>query len=66
MPNEATSHPLAGLARRNAIADDKCLECGGELDTGWECNSCDFDARPEAMAFDHLTSEPAGPTDAVN
>lgn len=19
-------------------------ECGGELDTGWECNSCGFDA----------------------
>ena len=27
------------LARR-----DKCPKCRGELDTGWECNDCGFDA----------------------
>jgi methionyl-tRNA synthetase len=26
-------------------AEDTCPRCGGELDTGWECNECDYDAR---------------------
>jgi hypothetical protein len=26
--------------------DDKCPACGGELDTGHECNACNFDALP--------------------
>jgi tRNA(Ile2) C34 agmatinyltransferase TiaS len=25
---------------------DICPECGGTLDTGWKCNSCQFDAYP--------------------
>lgn len=25
---------------------DICPKCGGELDTGWECNDCGCDARP--------------------
>ena len=25
---------------------DMCPKCGGELDTGWECNKCGFDAMP--------------------
>ena len=24
--------------------NEKCPECGGELDTGYECNDCGFDA----------------------
>lgn len=24
--------------------DDACPKCLGELDTGWECNNCGFDA----------------------
>ena len=31
------------LARR-----DICPRCGGALDTGWECNSCGYDAMNEA------------------
>lgn len=31
------------LARR-----DICPRCGGELDTGWECNDCGYDAMDEA------------------
>lgn len=31
------------------VADDKCPKCGGELDTGWECNDCGFDAMPIAI-----------------
>ncbi len=38
--------------RETVIADDRCPECGGELDTGWECNDCGFDAYPEAMRID--------------
>lgn len=26
------------------VEDDICPKCLGELDTGWECNECDFDA----------------------
>ena len=28
------------------VAMDLCPKCGGELDMGWECNSCGFDAMP--------------------
>jgi len=32
-------------ARRVLIrVEEKCPECGGELDTGWECVDCGFDA----------------------
>lgn len=34
--------------RRVAASRDICPECGGELDTGWECNDCRYDARDEA------------------
>lgn len=27
-------------------AADLCPQCGGELDTGWECNKCGYDAKP--------------------
>jgi formate dehydrogenase maturation protein FdhE len=35
---------------RDLVAADKCPRCKGPLDTGWECNDCDYDARPIAMA----------------
>lgn len=28
------------------INEDRCPNCLGELDTGWECNSCGYDATP--------------------
>lgn len=37
----------AGKTRSQLIDEDTCPECGGELDTGWECNDCGFDCRPE-------------------
>lgn len=41
--------PLQSPALRRACArEDICPECGGELDTGWECNDCKYDARDEA------------------
>lgn len=34
-----------GREQREArVADDRCPECDGSLDTGWECNDCGFDA----------------------
>lgn len=32
------------------ISDDVCPKCLGELDTGWECNDCGYDAS-QAMAI---------------
>jgi len=32
--------------RRDCVKNGKCPECGGELDTGWECNKCNYDAQP--------------------
>lgn len=29
-----------------AVAQDQCPVCGGELDTGWECNDCGKDCQP--------------------
>jgi hypothetical protein len=40
--------PLDGL-HRSLAAEDCCPHCLGELDTGWECNDCGFDARPLVM-----------------
>lgn len=37
--------------RQEAIAQNICPACAGELDTVWECNSCGFDARPEVLAI---------------
>jgi tRNA(Ile2) C34 agmatinyltransferase TiaS len=28
--------------------EDTCPRCLGELDTGWECNDCGYDAAAEA------------------
>lgn len=39
--------PVTSPAVRQQVArEDVCPECGGELDTGWECNRCGFDAKP--------------------
>lgn len=36
--------------RRHYVNDrDECPQCGGTLDTGWECNSCGFDASAEVV-----------------
>ena len=34
--------PLDPIKRK--VSKDICPKCGGELDTGWECNDCGFDA----------------------
>ena len=43
------SYPIKSPPARRAFArQDICPECGGALDTGWECNSCGYDAQDEA------------------
>jgi len=54
MPSESEARkgltfPIQGIGLRGYWARrDVCPECGGELDTGWECTVCDYDAKPEA------------------
>jgi len=36
--------------KRALAHQDTCPECLGELDTGWECNSCGYDAIEDAKA----------------
>lgn len=44
--------PARSLEAREArVANDRCPNCPGELDTGWECNACGFDAKE---IFDNL------------
>lgn len=31
------------MAQELILPDELCLQCGGELDTGWECNDCGWD-----------------------
>lgn len=38
----------SAVLRRFHARNDTCPECGWELDTGWECNECGYDARDEA------------------
>lgn len=30
-------------AEKLNLPDERCLRCGGELDTGYECNDCGWD-----------------------
>lgn len=40
-------YPIKDEAARKYCVDvnEQCPECGGGLDTGWECNDCGFDAQ---------------------
>lgn len=37
---------LSDIACIELIKENICPICLGELDTGWECNSCGYDAVP--------------------
>lgn len=43
---------LSRQAIQELMLEDKCPMCLGELDTGWECNDCQYDAMPLANMFD--------------
>jgi Zn ribbon nucleic-acid-binding protein len=61
------SKHLTGVARRTAIASDKCPECeDGELDTGWECVDCGFDAQEEALAIPEMSTAGRSSNDPIN
>jgi hypothetical protein len=45
---------MPGELDRAFATDDVCPKCLGELDTGWECNSCGYDARPSALSVESL------------
>jgi tRNA(Ile2) C34 agmatinyltransferase TiaS len=49
-PLVTRAFPIKSPALRRYVAgvEGRCPECGGELDTGWECNDCEYDARDEA------------------
>lgn len=38
------SNVVVHPAVRAALRADKCPHCGGELDVGWECVVCGYDA----------------------
>lgn len=43
------------------LDDIRCSLCGGELDTGFECNDCDHDMMPEIEPerfLDHVYESP--------
>ena len=42
------------VLRRHLARQNVCPECGGALDTGWECNDCDYDAMIEATTTEPL------------
>lgn len=42
---------LSDAAVQKLLLEDKCPMCLGELDTGWECNDCDYDAKPLADRY---------------
>jgi len=49
-PKPGLQFPVKSPAVRQTLArEDTCPECGGELDTGWECLDCHFDA--ELLAY---------------
>jgi tRNA(Ile2) C34 agmatinyltransferase TiaS len=60
------------VLRRSLARRDICPECGGSLDTGWECNECGYDAKTEAtttappgvISAEHLKAEAKRPSDA--
>lgn len=40
-PRSLPPHIVSAL-----VSADRCPNCLGELDTGWECNSCGYDGKP--------------------
>jgi len=43
---------LSDAAIQTLMLEDRCPMCLGELDTGWECNQCNYDAMPLANRYD--------------
>ena len=62
--HSASEQHLMSIFRPNAtdifavLADDRCPkpDCRGDLDTGWECNTCDYDAKWIVDRHEHLAN----------
>lgn len=52
MSRESNPRNLSDAAIVELILQDKCPMCLCELDTGWECNECGYDAQPLADRLD--------------
>ena len=49
-PDLPTDFPIRGIGLRGFWARrDVCPDCGNDLDTGWECNTCGYDAQLDAL-----------------
>jgi len=49
------------LKKVRAVAlQDTCPICFGELDTGWECNNCGYDAMPLVTGALQPIADPQG------
>lgn len=42
-----TKGSLNPTVRKHEAKSDRCPECGGQLDTGYECLHCGYDALPD-------------------
>ena len=50
MSRDNNPRNLSDQAVSILVSEDKCPMCLGELDTGWECNECGYDAMPWVKA----------------
>lgn len=46
MPHETNPRNLSDHAVSILVSENRCPMCLGELDIGYECNSCGYDAMP--------------------
>ena len=46
MPRETNPRGLSDHTVSILVSEDRCPMCLGNLDTGWECNDCRYDAEP--------------------
>ena len=68
-PNYSENFVIA-IHRWHRVKNDACPVCGGELDTGWECNVCGRDWRemalsPEPKPEDYPDEEQPGSSPSV-
>ena len=54
--NDQPPKPIREVLERDVV-QDRCPKCKGELDTGWECNDCGFDARYLALGLEEPGDE---------
>jgi hypothetical protein len=45
-PPDPSEPPVPPRLAEALARENFCPRCLGELDTGWECNDCDYDALP--------------------